>query len=64
LFRPVFLRCPLMSRAVYLPFPLFPFRVPFGPSAIVSGLAYLFLRLSAWECLTSLADVLTYYALC
>src|SRR5215468_11437553 len=28
----------------------------FGPSAIVSGSAYLLLRLSALECLTSLAD--------
>ena len=36
----------------------------FGPSAIVSGLAYLLLRLSALECLTSLADGLAYYAVC
>jgi hypothetical protein len=35
----------------------------FGPSAIVSGSAYLFLRLSASECLNSFADSLTYYAL-
>jgi len=28
------------------------------------GSAYLLLRLSALECLTSLADGLTYYALC
>ncbi|MGY8669191.1 hypothetical protein Q3C01_43580 [Bradyrhizobium sp. UFLA05-109] len=31
-------------------------RSPFGPSAIVSGSAYLFLQLSAVECLTSFAD--------
>src|SRR5204862_5609270 len=31
-----------------------------GPSAIVSGSAYLLLRLSALECLTSLADGLAY----
>src|ERR1700730_11013030 len=31
----------------------------FGPSAIVSGSTYLLLRLSALECLTSLADGLT-----
>ena len=36
----------------------------FGPLAIVSGSAYLLLRLSVLECLTSLADSLTYYALC
>src|SRR5262249_4255709 len=59
-----FCRCPLMSRAAYLPFPLLPLRVPFGPSIIVSGLAYLFLRLSALECLTSLADCMIYFALC
>jgi len=32
--------------------------------AIVPGSAYLLLRLSALECLTSLADGLAYYALC
>ena len=47
-----------MSRQSYLPLP------SFGPSAIVSGSAYLLLRLSALECLTSLADDLAYYALC
>src|SRR5690348_18353087 len=52
------------DRAAYLPFPLFPLRVPFGPSIIVPGLAYLLLRLSALECLNSLADCMTYYALC
>jgi hypothetical protein len=31
----------------------------FGPSAIVSGSAYLFLHLSALECLNSFADSLT-----
>src|SRR5262249_24842786 len=36
----------------------------FGPLAIVSGSAYLLLRLSALDCLTSLADGLAYYALC
>ena len=30
----------------------------------VPGLAYLLLRLSALECLTSLADRRTYYAFC
>jgi hypothetical protein len=36
----------------------------FGPSTIVSGSAYLLLRLSTLECLTSLADDMAYYALC
>src|SRR5215468_9659902 len=36
-----------MSRAAYLPSPLFLYGVPFGPSLTVPGLAYLFLRLSA-----------------
>ena len=36
----------------------------FGPSATVPGSAYPLLRLSALECLTSLADDMTYYALC
>jgi len=54
-----------MSRAAYLPSPLFPLAgVPFGPSITVPGLAYLFLRLSAMECLTSLADGMIYFALC
>ena len=35
-----------------------------GPSIIVAGSAYLFLRLSALECLNSLADCMTYFALC
>ncbi len=35
-----------------------------GLRAIVSGSAYLLLRLSALECLTSLADIMAYYALC
>jgi hypothetical protein len=38
--------------------------VPFGPSVIVPGSAYLFLRLSALECLNILADCMTYLALC
>ena len=54
-----------MSRAPYLPFPLFPLRgTVLGPSIIVPGLAYLFLRLSALECLNILADCRTYFALC
>ena len=36
----------------------------FGPSVLVSGSAYPLLHLSVLECLTSLADVRTYYALC
>jgi hypothetical protein len=47
-----------MSRQSYLPLP------SFGPSATAPGSAYLLLRLSALECLTSLADGLAYYALC
>ena len=39
-------------------------RFLFGPSSIVLGSAYLLLRLSALECLTSLADGLAYYAFC
>jgi hypothetical protein len=53
-----------MSRAAYLPFPLFPLRVPFGPSITVPGSAYRLLRLSALECLNSLADCMTYFARC
>ena len=41
-----------------------PCGVPFGPSVIVPGVAYLLLRLSALECLNILADCMTYYALC
>ncbi len=36
----------------------------FGPSAIVSGSAYLLTPPFGMECLTSLADDMTYYALC
>jgi len=36
----------------------------FGPSTTVPGSAYPFLRLSALECLTSLADDMAHYALC
>src|SRR5208337_965765 len=57
-----FCRCPLMSRAAYLPFPLFPLRGTvraFGHRSRL-GLACL-LRLSALECLISLADSLTYF---
>jgi hypothetical protein len=38
--------------------------LPFGPSSTVPGSAYLLLRLSALECLTSLTDGMDYYALC
>ncbi len=41
-----------------------PCGVPFGPSITVPGLAYPLLRLSALECLNSLADCMTYFALC
>src|ERR1700741_3190318 len=56
LFGPVFLPLSAHESRRLLAFPLFPLRVPFGPSIIVSGSAYLFLRLSALECLISLAD--------
>jgi hypothetical protein len=36
----------------------------FGPSATVPARPIRCLRLSALECLTSLADDMTYYALC
>jgi hypothetical protein len=36
----------------------------FGPSAIVSGSAYLLTPPFGTECLTSLADDMTHYALC
>ncbi len=36
----------------------------FGPSIPVSDSAYLFLHLSVFRCLTSLADDMIYYALC
>jgi len=36
----------------------------FGPSTTVPGSAYLLLRLSALECLNSLADDMAHYALC
>ena len=49
---------PVMSRQAYLPLPVVrAFGQRFRP-------AYLLLRLSALECLTSLADGLAYYALC
>ena len=47
-----------MSRQSYLPLSIVR---AFGHRF---GSAYLLLRLSALECLTSLADGLTYYALC
>ncbi len=37
--------------------------LPFGPSITVPGLAYLFLHLSALECLHILAHCMTYFAL-
>jgi hypothetical protein len=48
----MFCRMSLLKLMSYLP----PFS--FGPSTIVPGSAYLLLRLSALECLTSLADVM------
>jgi hypothetical protein len=44
--------------------PYSPCGVPFGPSITVPGSAYLWLRLSALECLNNLADCMFYYALC
>ena len=38
--------------------------ISFGPSVPVPGLAYLFAPPFGSECLTSLADAMTYYALC
>src|SRR5207244_12304509 len=46
------------------PFLYSPCGVPFGPSITVPGSAYLLLRLSALECLSSLADCMTYFPLC
>src|SRR5499425_3466315 len=61
----VFCRCPLQSRAAYLPFPLFPLRGNrSGLRSPFPAWPILFLRLSALECLTSLADDMTYFALC
>jgi hypothetical protein len=48
-----------MSCRSYLPLPIVR---AFGP--IVPGSAYPLLRLSALECLTSLADGVAYYAVC
>jgi len=39
-------------------------RISFGPSVPVPGLAYLLAPPFGSECLTSLADAMTYYALC
>jgi hypothetical protein len=52
-----------MSRAAYLPFPLFPLRGTVRAfRVIVAGLAYCcLLRLSALECLNSFADCMTYH---
>ena len=36
----------------------------FGPSSIVSGLAYPLLHLSVWSASISLADGMAYFALC
>jgi len=54
----------LVCRVSFLRFIPTPLSFSFGPSITVPGSAYLFLRLSALECLTSFADDMTYYALC
>ena len=54
----VFCRFPLMRGQSYLPLPIV------RAFTIVPGLAYLLLRLSAWSASISLADCMTYYALC
>jgi hypothetical protein len=54
----MFSRLSLSRFMSYLPL------LSFGPSAIVSGSAYLLTPPFGTECLTSLADGMTYYALC
>ena len=54
----IFSRLSLSRFMSYLPL------LSFGPSAIVSGSAYLLTPPFGAECLTSLADGMTYYALC
>ena len=59
-----FCRRPLMSRTAYLPFPLFPLRGTVRAFGHRSRLGLSVLRLSALECLNSLADCMIYFALC
>jgi hypothetical protein len=54
----MFSRLSLSRFVSYLPL------LSFRPSAIVSGSAYLLSPPFGMECLTSLADDMTYYALC
>jgi hypothetical protein len=54
----IFCRFPLMSRQSYCR------SQSFGPSSIVSGLAYPLLHLSVWSASISLADGMAYSALC
>jgi hypothetical protein len=50
----------LICRSLYSPC-----GVPFGPSVIVPGVAYLFFStFRLWSASISLADCMTYYALC
>jgi hypothetical protein len=64
LFGPVFLPPSAHESRRLLALPFIPLcRVPFGPSIIVPSSTCLLLRLSALECLSSLADCMTYFAL-
>ena len=54
----IFCRLPIMSRRSYFPLPIV------RAFAHRFSSAYLLLRLSAVECLASLADGLAYYAVC
>ena len=54
----MFSRLSLSRFMSYLPL------LSFGPSVIVHGSAYLLTPPFGTECLTSLADSMTYYALC
>src|ERR1700730_16508413 len=51
--------CWLFCRFLFTRYQSYLLSQSFGPSAIVSGSAYLFLHLSALECLNSFADSLT-----
>jgi hypothetical protein len=51
--------CWLFCRVLFTRYQSYLLSQSFGPSAIVSGSAYLFLHLSALECLNSFADSLT-----
>ena len=65
LFGPVFLPPSAHESRRLLALPFIPLAgVPFGPSITVPGSAYLLLRLSALECLSSLADCMIYFAFC